>query len=190
VRSGDAFPLTLLGSDCVDRRALRGGVTVPGRVVHAQAGGMFGKAAELLLAAGPITTEDGASIALRNLQTRRGTDRDGAALGASMAIGPFAAFIHGGNVVMPVGTPLLADIRQAISLPLHATTPCGGAIEVSSTTPQGQPHDAPETPHPDLGHHAGFEPAGDGAVAGADRGAGPGDNPDDGSNGRDDDGND
>lgn len=152
IRSGDALAFSLVGSDCADGLRLRGGAEVAGRVVHAQKAGMFGKAAELLITAGPWTPDGAAaSIRFRDLRALAGKSRDGAAMGVAVVAGPFAAFVRGGNVVVPAGTPMSAEIRETSFLPEGAFEPCAAAPTDAANTvnppvpeepPQGDLHEA------------------------------------------------
>jgi hypothetical protein len=154
-RTGDTLAFTLTGSDCTDGRRLVGGAGINGHVVHAQKSGMFGKAAELLISAGPWTPEGGkASVRFRNLHAQSGRSRDGTALGVSIVAGPFAAFVRGGHIVMPAGTPMAAETRNDHELPANAfehcaVTPSPAEAKPSFTDPpvhteppQGELHEA------------------------------------------------
>jgi hypothetical protein len=141
-RTGDALAFTLTGSDCIDGRRLVVGAVVAGRVVHAQKSGMFGKAAELLISAGPWAPEGGnAVVRFRNLHAQSGRSRDATALGVSIVAGPFAAFVRGGHIVMPAGTPMVAETRDIHELPAGAFESC--AEIPSSTETQPSPIDPP-----------------------------------------------
>jgi hypothetical protein len=156
--SGSAIDMVLIGSVCRNGWRLRGGAAIPARVVHAQKAGAFGKPAELLLAAGPWTPLGGsAALSFRGLAPQTGTDRNAAVLGASLAISAFAGFIRGGNVVLPAGTPLRAETRTAVDVPVAAIESCSGDPPPSNpdTNPQGEqhvePHHDPSRPDPGPG---------------------------------------
>jgi hypothetical protein len=181
-RTGDALRFIVVGSDCTDRQRLRAGPEVVGRVVHAQKAGMFGKAAELLITTGPWTPDGAtASVRFRNPEALAGKSRDGTTIGVAVVAGPFAAFVRGGNVVVPAGTPMSAEVREAIALPetafMACTTESQDAIPLPVDPPvpheptQGELHETRDVRPVDSGREPEPEPDA-GAGAAVDRNSG------------------
>jgi hypothetical protein len=109
----DHFPIT------VARSLELGGYTVVpagapghGEIVHAQKSGMFGKPAELLLAVRWIEV-NGQRIEMRHFRPHTGEDRTTAAGNLTFVpvAGLFSPFVRGGEIVLPVGTTALAQVR-------------------------------------------------------------------------------
>lgn len=106
---------------------INGGVVIPagtpatGEIIHAQKASVFGKAGELLLAIRYIDL-NGQKIRMRSFQPYQGKDVTRAAMGASFAIGMFAAFIHGGEIEMPANTPVQALVAAETSVDVHASS--------------------------------------------------------------------
>lgn len=120
-KRGDRFTLRLHAP------LLHGGkVVVPagtagvGEVVHGERSRGGGKPGELLLAARYLEI-DGVQIPLRGLKLGgQGQDKSHVALATSLAVGPFAHFIHGKEIEIPSGTLATAKLAQDLALPLAA----------------------------------------------------------------------
>lgn len=109
-KPGDVFRLRTLAPIVVDGAELvPAGAFATGQVVHAQKAGAFGKAGELILAVRRIDTEP-KPIPMHKFEPRVGRDRTGGTAAATVAIGLFAAFIRGGQIVLPVDTEIVAYV--------------------------------------------------------------------------------
>lgn len=120
----DGFPLTVSRSLEVDGyTVVPAGAPGHGEVVHAQKGGMFGKPAELLLAVRWIEV-DGQKIEMRHFSPHTGRDKTVAAgnLAVVPVAGLFSPFVRGGEIVLPVGTLALAQVREDTRIVGSATT--------------------------------------------------------------------
>jgi hypothetical protein len=117
---GERFALALADAPCIDGRTLAPGPRSEARVVHVQRGGIFGKPAELTLATEPLAVGD-AVLALRAATpSTRGRSRERAGITTAVFTGPFAAFVRGGNITLPVGTAIDATLRSATPIaPAH-----------------------------------------------------------------------
>lgn len=124
-KAGDSFafrlarPILFEGSELVPAGTL--GV---GEVIHAAPARASGKAGELILAARYLDW-GGRRIPLRGTRLGgAGNDRSGVVAGATIAIGVFALFIHGGQMQIPAGTPAHAKLAQALTAdPTPSTGP-------------------------------------------------------------------
>ncbi|MGH8109681.1 MAG: hypothetical protein ACREO1_13315 [Arenimonas sp.] len=96
------------------------GTPATGEIIHAQKSSVFGKAGELLLAIRYIDLH-GQKIRMRSFQPYQGKDATNVAMGASFAIGMFAAFIHGGEIEMPANTLVQALVAAETSVDLQAS---------------------------------------------------------------------
>ncbi len=143
---GERFALVLDDAPCLDGRTLAPGPHGEARVVHVQKGGIFGKPAELTLATEPLVVGD-AVLALRAATpSTRGRSRERAGVATGVIVGPFGAFVRGGNIALPVGTPIDATLRTAAAIdPAHLVACAADA--------------APDTDPPATG--AGTPPPGD-----------------------------
>lgn len=125
----------------VDDLVINGVVVIPtgtpatGEIIHAQKSSVFGKAGELLLAIRYIDLH-GQKIKMRSFQPYQGKDITNAALGASLAVGMFAAFIRGGEVVMPEKTEVQALVAAETSVDLTANTAMGNIPSAAITGKQ------------------------------------------------------
>ncbi|HEY5850071.1 MAG TPA: hypothetical protein VIT62_04805 [Lysobacter sp.] len=139
-KNGDRFALRLvtpLTADSVEYA--QAGTTGAGDVVHASPSRGGGKPGELLLAARYLELPDGRRIALRAMKlSARGKDTANAALATAMVIGPFAMFVHGGEIEIPAGTRATAKLAQDIAL--AASGPIGGLAP-----PEASPANSPLT---------------------------------------------
>ena len=115
-KPGDIFRLRTLAPIVVDGvERVPAGAPATGQVVHAQKSGAFGKAGELILAVRRIDVAP--PIPLHKLEPLVGRDRTNGVAAASAAIGVFAAFIRGGQIVVPVGTEVVAYVAADTPLP-------------------------------------------------------------------------
>lgn len=125
----------------VDDLFINGVVVIPagtpatGEIIHAQKSSVFGKAGELLLAIRYIDLH-GQKIKMRSFQPYQGKDITNAALGASLAVGMFAAFIRGGEVVTPEKTEVQALVAAETSVDLTANTAMGSIPSAAITGKQ------------------------------------------------------
>ena len=124
-KRGDKFTLRLAAPVTLDgHTVLPAGTPGVGEIIHAAPSGGGGKPGELLLAARYLEL-DGRQIPLRGFRIgAAGTSRTNAAMGASIAIGPFAQFIHGREVEIPAGTHASAKLAaDTVVAPHDAPTP-------------------------------------------------------------------
>ncbi|HOZ23508.1 MAG TPA: hypothetical protein PLI83_01840 [Thermomonas sp.] len=127
-KRGDKFALRLAEPLVVDgQTVLPAGTPGVGEIIHAAASGGGGKAGELLLAARYLEV-DGRQIPLRGFRMGgAGKDNTTGALAASMAVGPFAQFIHGREIEIPSGARASAKLAADTALiPIDTpSTPTG-----------------------------------------------------------------
>lgn len=116
-KAGDAFALRLARPIMLEGvEVVPAGTTGVGEVIHAAPARASGKAGELILAARYLDWH-GVRIPLRATRLGgAGNDRSGVVAGATIAIGVFALFIHGGQMQIPTGTPAQAKLAQALPL--------------------------------------------------------------------------
>lgn len=120
--AGSQFQLKVVDDLVInDVIVIPAGTPATGEIIHAQKSSVFGKAGELLLTIRYIDLH-GQKIKMRTFQPYQGKDITNAALGASLAIGMFAAFIRGGEVVMPEKTVVQALVAAETSVDLTANT--------------------------------------------------------------------
>lgn len=121
LKQGDRFALRLAASLTAGSvELLPAGTPGVGEVIHADRSHGGGRPGELLIAARYLEVQ-GVRIPLRRYRVGAvGTDRSGAVLGASFAIGPFAMFMRGGEIEIPAGTPGEALVAEDVDL---ATSP-------------------------------------------------------------------
>ncbi len=122
LKRGDRFRIRLHAPvSAAEGTVLPAGVEGVGDVVHVEPGRASGKAAELILAARYLDYQ-GKRIKLRGMKlSASGSNRSGMVAGVSIAIGVFAAFIHGGNIEIPADTIVSAKIGETLQLPLIST---------------------------------------------------------------------
>ena len=112
-KHGDLFGLRLHTSLIRDGVVVvPAGTTGVGEIVHADRARGGGKPGELILAARYLQVGD-RQVRLHALKLgATGKDNSGTAMAASMAIGVFAQFIHGGEVEVPTGTLAQAKLLE------------------------------------------------------------------------------
>jgi len=118
---GYQFPIRLASALVIDGvEVLPAGVTGIGEVTSAAPSGMGGRAGELMINARYLEY-NGLRVPLRGMKIGlRGQDNTMAALAVSYAVGPFALFVTGGNIVLPAGTFARAKVAQSVSIPRYA----------------------------------------------------------------------
>lgn len=112
-RRGDRFRIRLSAP------LLDGGVVVVpagaegiGEITHAARAGMGGKPGELLLAARYLVI-NGRQVRLRAFHMGgSGSDRTNGALALAVGTGPFALFLHGGEIDIPAGAIGVAKLAE------------------------------------------------------------------------------
>ncbi len=124
VHRGDYFTLRLADSVTLD-----GGVVIPagttgvGQVVDASAARSGGAPGKLVLA-GRHLDYAGQQLQLHALKLGgKGTDRSNLSMGVAFAAGPFAMFIHGGQIEIPEGARANAKLAPNIGSPPSPTPP-------------------------------------------------------------------
>lgn len=130
-KRGEKFVLRLAEPLVVEgQTVLAAGTAGVGEIIHAASSGGGGKPGELLLAARYLEF-DGRQIALRGFRIgAAGKGHTQGALAASMAIGPFAHFIHGREIEIPAGARANAKVAADIPLsPLNAPSTTTGTIQ-------------------------------------------------------------
>lgn len=126
-KRGDRFGLRLVEDVSIDGRViLPAGIIGEGEVVHAAPSKMGGKPGELLLAA-RFLDHDGARIPLKAFKLgMSGKNNANLSIAVSIAAGPLALFIQGGEVVAPTGSPahakLAADYPPVTAAPLPVSS--------------------------------------------------------------------
>lgn len=152
LKRGDRFRIRVHAPVSVaEGIVLPAGVEGMGEVVHVEPGRASGKAAELILAARYLDYR-GQQVKLRGMKlSTSGSNRTGMVAGVSVAIGVFAAFIHGGNIEIPADTVVTAKIGETLQLPLIPTPTASidgtGHPQASATgTEQPTEHQTPPSP--------------------------------------------
>lgn len=137
----DPVPLKLARDVTLsDGRMIPAGTPGHGEIIHAERARSGGKPGELIIAARYLEF-DGQRLPLRGMRVHgNGKDHSQVALGVAVAIGPFAQFIHGGEIEIPPGT--LASAKLLVDAPA-AAAPADAASSTSSPI-----HAPPETPAP------------------------------------------
>ncbi|MCD9088062.1 hypothetical protein [Stenotrophomonas sp. SY1] len=118
LKRGDTFKLILAEPIVIDGlEVVPAGTPGIGQITHAAAARGGGAPGELLIAARSLETADG-PVLLRGFKLgATGDDNSGMALGISTAIGPFAMFIRGREIVIPAGTRGIAKIKAPPAAP-------------------------------------------------------------------------
>jgi hypothetical protein len=152
LKRGDRFRIRLHAPvSASEGIVLPAGVEGVGEVVHVEPGRASGKAAELILAARYLDYQS-KQIKLRGMKlSASGSNRSGMVAGVSIAIGVFAAFIHGGNIEIPADTVVNAKIGETLQLPL-ISTPLTSTENTGNTLATGmdkeKPSDNQDSPSP------------------------------------------
>jgi hypothetical protein len=139
-KPGDTFSLHVAEALSADGRILiPAGAHAIGQVIHAQKAGAFGKAGELIVTVRYVEI-DGRQIKLHKLVPRVGRDRTAAGTAVAAAVGPFGAFVRGGQIDLPVGsamTSFLAGGPGATRVDLVAVgvAPAESASESAAPAP-------------------------------------------------------
>lgn len=132
---GDRFDLRLAEPLYVEGQlVLPAGTPAVGEVVHADRARSGGQAGELILAARHLVVGDD-KLSLRSFKAGTGRSRTGASVATSVAAGPLGLFVRGGNIELPAGTLITAQLREDTSLPV--------VPEPGPAAPQAEP-DEPE----------------------------------------------
>ena len=124
---GDRYALRTTSPLVIDGQVVApAGLEVEGAVVHANKSRSGGQAGELLLAARRFEVE-GRVVPLKGMKLgASGRDRSNEALAASFVIGPFAMFMRGKEIEIPVGTlahaKVASDVSFAPASPQNAET--------------------------------------------------------------------
>lgn len=134
----DSFPITVArGFELGGYTVIPAGSPGHGEIVHSQKSGSFGKPAELLLAVRWIEV-NGQRIEMRHFRPHTGADRTGTAGNLTFVpvAGLFSPFIRGGEIVLPVGTVALAQVREdtridGFAAPSEAPPHSDSAIETT-----------------------------------------------------------
>lgn len=123
LKRGDKFRLRLAETVLVEGQpVLASGLEGVGEIVHAEKSRSGGKAGELLIAARYLETS-GTQVPLRGLKVGgRGKDNTNAAMATAFAVGPFALFVRGREIVIPAGTLAQAKIAKELRLPAQSGT--------------------------------------------------------------------
>lgn len=142
VKRGDKFRLRLADPVLVEGKpVLASGVEGVGEIVHAEKSRSGGKAGELLIAARYLETA-GTQVPLRGLKLGgRGKDNTNAAMATAFAVGPFALFVHGREIVIPAGTLAQAKIAQELHLPAQSGAQASASaarVAESATSASGE----------------------------------------------------
>lgn len=121
LKRGDKFRLRLAEPVLVEGEpVLASGLEGVGEIVHAEKSRSGGKAGELLIAARYLETS-GTQVPLRGLKVGgRGKDNTNAAMATAFAVGPFALFVRGREIVIPAGTLAQAKIAKELHLPVQS----------------------------------------------------------------------
>lgn len=146
LKRGDKFRLRLAEPVLVEGKpVLASGVEGVGEIVHAEKSRSGGKAGELLIAARYLETS-GTQVPLRGLKVGgRGKDNTNAAMATAFAVGPFALFVRGREIVIPAGTLAQAKIAQELHLPAQSDAqPSAPTTDASESAAR----DSGQTPAP------------------------------------------
>lgn len=90
------------------------GTPASGEVIDSQSGGVGGAPGKLSISAREIRLGD-RTIALRSRLLAGngvGKDRTNVSFAVGIAVGVFGLFVHGGDITIPAGTPMLAKLAQ------------------------------------------------------------------------------
>ena len=133
-KHGDRFGLRLGAPLVVDGRLVApAGTPGVGEIVHADRARGGGKPGELILAARYLQLGT-IQVPLHGMKLgATGKDNTRTSLAVATAIGPFALFIHGGEIEIPPGTPAQARIVADIDLPAQGND--SGVVANAAATP-------------------------------------------------------
>lgn len=143
-RRGEKFRLKLQESVMVDGAiVLPAGTEGIGEIVHAERSRGGGKPGELILAARHLQVGD-RIVKLRGFKLGgSGRDTSHVAIGAAVAIGPFAQFIHGKEIEIPARASGSAKLAEPVQLPAAPEV----APDVLDAVPaSATPLDSPDSP--------------------------------------------
>ncbi len=149
---GDTFPITLAAPLLLDGvEWLPAGTHGTGEIIHAAPARGGGAPGELLIAARTLETPEG-PLPLRGFKLgATGGDNSGMAIGVALAVGPFAMFIRGREIVIPAGTRGIARTK-ALAAPAAPTAPEtpveSGTVSATDSSPATH-SDLPAAPQPD-----------------------------------------
>lgn len=123
-KPGDRFHITVAEDVRIgDVVVIPAGSQGQGEVIHAAKPKMGGAAGELILAARFVHVGD-VDVRLRSFALGvAGADHSGGALATAFVAGPFAMFVHGGQVIVPRDTLGLAKTALEFRLPAVVSTP-------------------------------------------------------------------
>jgi hypothetical protein len=111
------------------------GTKASGEVIHAQKARGLGKAGELLVTIRSIDL-NGQPIKMRAFQPFQGKNNSTTALAMSQVIGPFAGFIKGGEIEMPEGTLVQANVAvDTVIAPTTSTAPASIVTDDKTQNP-------------------------------------------------------
>lgn len=111
-KPGDRFELRVAQPVLISgQTVIPTGSAAIGEVIHAQKGGVFGKAGELLLTVRHVEV-NGQRIPMRLFQPAHGKDQTGTAIATWIAVGVFAAFVRGGQIELPADTAISATVAK------------------------------------------------------------------------------
>ncbi|RNF81899.1 hypothetical protein [Montanilutibacter psychrotolerans] len=138
-KRGERFPLILATALRVDgHEVVPAGTRGVGEIVHAARSRGGGAAGELLIAARYLEL-DGQQLPLRGLSYgQSGQSRTNGAAAAAIVAGPFALFIRGREIEIPVGTRVQAKLAGDVHLPPRNPT---GIDRATNAPPAALPID-------------------------------------------------
>ncbi|HEX7374012.1 MAG TPA: hypothetical protein VF277_03505 [Steroidobacteraceae bacterium] len=139
-KPGDRFRLVVSEDVRVgDAVVIPAGTTGEGEVIHAAKSGAGGKPGELLLA-GRFLRVGEQNVRLRSFVIGgAGRDRMDQALATSFVAGPFAMFVRGGVIVIPVGASGTAKTLESVQLPAVQPGTVETAVSPAEIEPTAQP---------------------------------------------------
>jgi hypothetical protein len=147
-KRGEKFGLRLASPVMIGTTVvLPAGTEGVGEIVDAAPSGAGGAPGKLLLA-GRYLTSNGTQIPLRGMKLGgAGKNLATTALGVSFAAGPFAMFVHGGNIELPVGTR--AEAKIAVDTPIVPHAPETPLAGTARSTSDDAAQSLPSTASPD-----------------------------------------
>lgn len=141
-KTGDHFPIEVSHDVLIDNQVvIPAGTRGSGTVVFARKKGNMGKSGALDVRIDYLDMPGG-RLKLKAGDNRRGTNRNGAAMGVSIAFGAlFALAVHGDDISLPAGSEVLAAV-SAMPMAAAQPTPVAAAAPVTSETATASPADA------------------------------------------------